>query len=67
VAKSKLFTPGSVDHDCFVNPFTGPTGPNGFAPTDKGGAAYPLKLNGGGGSMSLQPAKQPSTTSHDRE
>ena len=45
--KSKLFTPSSVEHDCFVNPFTSAEGMSGFAPTT-GAAAYPLKLGGSG-------------------
>jgi hypothetical protein len=67
VAKSKLFTPKTQRHDCFVSPFTGATGQKGFAPTDTGNAPYPLKLGGSGESISLRPQSGPVTSSDDTE
>ena len=67
MAASKLFTPRAKGHDCFVNPFTAPTGEPGFASTDTGGAPYPLQLGGGSQVKTPGIAKRSVTTSDDRE
>ena len=65
--KSKLFTPSSGEHDCFVNPFTSAEGKPGFAPTTAA-AAYPLKLSasGGGAKENRMPAHGP-VVSHNMD
>ena len=68
--KSKLFTPSSsTPRECFVNPPTAPTASDGFADARGGGAMYPLRLNGGGGSKDLMPptARGVRTTTYDPE
>jgi hypothetical protein len=60
VAASKLFTPSQRHPDgCFVNPFTAPEGPGGFADGTDGGAPYPLRLGGGAKRGSLMPPSSP--------
>lgn len=67
MAASKLFTPRLKDHDCFVNPFTAPTGEAGFVSTATGGAPYPLQLGGGGQAKTPGVKRRPVTTSDDPE
>lgn len=67
MAASKLFTPKLKDHDCFVSPFTHPTGQPGFLGTDHGGAAYPLHLGAGAQVRTPGLKKRPVTTSDDPE
>ena len=65
--KSKLFTPSSGEHDCFVNTFTSAEGKGGFAPTGGGGAVYPLKLGGSGAPKENRTPPHGPVTTSDRE
>lgn len=67
MAASKLFTPRAAEHDCFVNPFSAPTGMPGFAPTTTGSAPYPLHMGGGTQAKTPGLKKRPVTTSDDPE
>lgn len=64
--RSKLFNPSSsTPKGCFVNPPDAPTVSSGFADAEGGGAMYPLRLNGGGGSEQNPPKKAAIRTSDD--